>query len=216
MKPLHLEEYFHVLKLKQIPVPLTDHERLYRYRVFESDEGLLYQTSNKTLLSYFHKYYGAIISISLSKEPFPSLERTLLGIFENKTSESPMRRLLSKTLVIIIADGYESLHPSMESGLTSWKLYNRKSIADYSHSQKQWPTQRDLGFMFEGQLACVKANLPKETPGDPHSESSEFSKIIDVIFMAKNKKRKKLHSDLWLYKGFCPMFNPQYLVVRCK
>ena len=39
---------------------------------------------------------------------------------------------------------------------------------------------------------------------------------IDTVFLTKLESRGKLHSHLWLYRGFCVDLNPDYVVVIYK
>lgn len=203
IKPFHTEEYFHVLKLDQLSFAFEG-QLLYKYKIFDDPEERVFQTANNTLFADFSRYYTTVIGISLYNEEDSSLENTLVGILENTFSPSPNARLLAKTLIVIISDGYEKLDQSTKNLLQSWGLYNETRIKNYLETLPPC-SQDDLGFMFEGKLSYVR---------ESNSQNSTSRKVIDVVFMTKNKNRKKLNSHLWLYKVFCPGFNPKYVVVR--
>ena len=212
IKPSHTEEYFHVLKLNQRSI-IFGGDTLYKYTIFDTPEEKVFQTANATLLPDYSRYYSAVIGVSLYTENSSSLLRTLQGIFDNKASPSPFTRLLTKSLVIIISDGYEKLDGTTKTLLESLKLYNEAKIKTYLSSNPT-QSQEDLGFMFEGQLNCIDPAKITGISSETNRESSKSARNIDVIFMTKSQNRKKLNSHLWLYKAFCPQFNPKYVVVR--
>ena len=88
-------------------------DKFSRYTLFDnldSQSGIIEKTHNQ--INYFdcEGEYSRIIGISLYNEDYSQLESTLISIFKNRLSANEKEDyLMSKTLIIIISDGFEKL-----------------------------------------------------------------------------------------------------------
>jgi Chitin synthase len=162
-------------------------------------------------------YYSLIVSISLYSENYNSLQKSLESVFHNKASKS---ELFTKTLIVIISDGYEYLSNDNKQNLAYLNLYSEEYIKSYidntSYIAKNYDpdTVNEIAFVFENKLEY--GNLQKFSEFEQNNLSIGSPSIIDVIFMTKLKNKKKLNSHLWLYKFFCERLCPKYVIVSSK
>ena len=64
---------------------------------------------------------------------------------------------------------------------------------------------RDVVFAFESRLTMGSSDLYAV------GEGTTDKPAMDVLFVVKAENRKKLHSHLWLFYGFCMMYQPKYV-----
>ena len=197
------EPFFNILSLTKTRVPGPD--EIFTYNIFNPGEKLCYRKTNTLINWPVPAVHKTIIAISLYREEFLSLSQTLSSIFENKMSG---KWLLNSALIIIISDGYEFLDNGVALKLKEWKLYDQESIKEYIDENSTYyedeNNPKDIAFMFEGQLKYQT---------DEEDMNNDNSSMMDVIFLTKLENKGKLHSHLWLYRGFCTLCDPDYVVV---
>lgn len=66
-------------------------------------------------------------------------------------------------------------------------------------------SNRDLVFAFETRLTMGASDLYAV------NEGTKDKPAMDVLFVVKAENKKKLHSHLWLFYGFCMLFQPKYV-----
>ena len=190
----------------------TETNGFYRYNLFDNlEKGIESITHKESIFANRNKYYKSVIAITMYNEDLVSLTDTLSGVFENRISNWKNTKLLAKTLVIIISDGCEVLNKNedVKKKLEEWKLYSEEEIKPYLNKE----VNKDLGFIFEGKLRySTEVNIYKQDVFN--TLALENDEIIDIIFMTKEKNKKKLNSHLWLYKYFCKKWPADYIVVR--
>lgn len=141
----------------------------------------------------------------------------------------------NRALVVVIVDGMEQLHKNklfVQKLEKKYGLYNRtdaeafkkafdadkairkKAVNTWKEQYKLDPTELDSidayldsAVVYEGRLAIGVGDVVAAV-GSYQDEPS-----VDVLFMVKAENRKKLHSHLWLFLGFCRYFQPEIVFV---
>lgn len=185
-------------------------------------------------------YYENVIGVTMFNEGERELLSTLRGIWRNVHTASRNNSSFGNCLVVILVDGYSELHKKTALVSTleeKYKLYS-KSVVDsyiyqYVDAKKRYtdqykenlkalkeeyskevdkqkiynttPWYYDLAFAFESRLAMGAMDLhvvDEEMTDEP---------AMDVLFVVKAENKQKLHSHLWLFYGFCMLFEPKYV-----
>lgn len=181
------------------------------------------------------KEFNCIIGITLYNESYSELESTLISIFKNRAHEETNgMHCLSKSLVIIVADGYENLDSRIKEKFEYFLLFDESKFLDEKKNrfkaafEKQESQQTsknkekiddaenkeeqifdDTTFLFQGELAYTENGLA--VPADESPIDS--SKIIKLVFAVKYQNKGKLHSHLLLLMLFCRKIKPNYVIV---
>lgn len=121
-------------------------------------------------------------------------------------------KLYSKSAVEKALKAYEELKKSWRNNYQT-ALDKQKSHHFHLHNSDQSTHRvydievedKDLAFAFESRLALGSSDMFATT------DNSQESPAIDVLFMVKAENKKKLHSHLWLFYGFCMHFNPNFV-----
>lgn len=192
-------------------------------------------THNEFNILDCEKEYSRIIGITLYNESYSELESTLISIFENRLNkETNGMNCLSKSLVIIIADGYKKLDPKLKEKFSEFSLYDKSKFEDEKNERKKKKTERkeqeleeenkaksefkdnkeqriseDTTFLFQGELAYTKDGKTISK----NESSINCPNIIKLVFAVKYKNKGKLHSHLLLLMLCCKKLKPEYVIV---
>lgn len=186
-----------------------------RYKLFDNlDFKSTMEEKTHNHINYFdcEGEYSRIIGISLYNEDYNQLESTLISIFKNRLTASDKEDyLMSKTLIIIISDGFEQLPQTTKEKLKEFGLYDddllQKKLKEYTMiDHKNIP---DTTFFFQGELGCY----PEGKTPDPSDTAMTSRNIMKIVFAAKIKNRKKLHSHLLLFMLCARKLKPEFIIV---
>jgi len=180
-------------------------------------------------------YYENVMGLTMYNEGQEEVLYSLRGIWRNLHAARRRNIEFGNTLVVILVDGYTELHKNaallatMES---CYKLYSKSTVEEalkvYASWKKAWDLKniekldklkadykdeevifsidnRDLAFAFETRLTMGASDLYAV------NEDTEEKPAMDVLFVVKAENKKKLHSHLWLFYGFCIQFKPKYV-----
>lgn len=122
-------------------------------------------------------------------------------------------KLYSKPAVVKALAAYEALKKTWknkyQTDLDTQKSYHNKMFGNATHTtHNEYPIEvedMDLAFAFESRLSLGSSDMFATT------DNSQESPALDVLFMVKAENKKKLHSHLWLFYGFCMHFDPNYV-----
>lgn len=131
----------------------------------------------------------------------------LLGTLESRY------KLYSKTAVEEALNVYASWKKAWEiqytKDLEACKKENLEHLrGNPEDTHRTFPIpigNRDLAFAFETRLTMGASDLYAVNEGTTEKPA------LDVLFVVKAENKKKLHSHLWLFYGFCMKFRPKYV-----
>jgi hypothetical protein len=195
--------------------------RFIRYNIFNDDlkEDEVMRENSHNQHNYFdcEREYSKIIGISLYNETYQQLEQSLISIFRNRieidSNSINYDFIMSKTLIIIIADGFEQLDEKLVEKFESFGLLDIKTLRSKKREidinlDKDSPYP-DITYFFQGELGCYK----NDASPNPEDNSVTSRNIIKVVFAVKLKNRKKLHSHLLLLMLCARKLQPEFIVV---
>ena len=132
--------------------------------------------------------------------------KPLLEVLENRY------KLYSKSVIEKALKAYEALKKNWRSDYQS--SLNQQKARHHETHHDDFKTPRiydinvqdlDIAFAFESRLSLGSSDMFATT------DDTQEIPALDVLFVVKAENKKKLHSHLWLFYGFCMHFNPNYV-----
>ncbi|EEQ36401.1 hypothetical protein CLUG_00524 [Clavispora lusitaniae ATCC 42720] len=149
-----------------------------------------------------------VICVTMYNEDERSFARTMHGIMKNvahlcSRSKSSVwgKDSWKKVQVIIVADGRNKVSESVLQLLTATGCYQENLARPYVNNKK---VTAHL-FEYTTQIS-IDENL--EFKGDEKSLTP-----VQVLFCLKEKNQKKINSHRWLFNAFCPVLDPNVIIL---
>ena len=147
-----------------------------------------------------------IILVDGYKELHSAKNKPLVDALEHRY------KLYSKSSVVKALKTYEALKKSWalsyKARLDEQKKQHQELHNNDPKTHRVYDVRvedEDIVFAFESKLSLGTSDMFATT------EDSRENPAFDVLFVVKAENRKKLHSHLWLFYGFCMKFNPNYV-----
>ncbi|OBA20555.1 hypothetical protein METBIDRAFT_32538 [Metschnikowia bicuspidata var. bicuspidata NRRL YB-4993] len=149
-----------------------------------------------------------VVCVTMYNEDETSFARTMHGIMKNvahlcSRSKSSIwgRDSWKKVQVIIVADGRNKINESVLQLLTATGCYQDNLARPYVNNRK---VNAHL-FEYTTQIS-IDENL--KFKGDEKSLTP-----VQVLFCLKEQNQKKINSHRWLFNAFCPILDPNVVVL---
>lgn len=149
-----------------------------------------------------------VICVTMYNEDELSFTRTMHGIMKNvahlcsRTKSSVWGKdSWKKVQVIIVADGRNKINENVLLILTATGCYQDNLARPYVNKKK---VQAHI-FEYTTQIS-IDENL--KFKGDEKSLTP-----VQVLFCLKEKNQKKINSHRWLFNAFCPVLDPNVVVL---
>lgn len=149
-----------------------------------------------------------VICVTMYNEDEHSFARTMHGIMKNvahlcsRTKSSVWGKdSWKKVQVIIVADGRNKVNENVLQLLTATGCYQDNLARPYVNNKK---VNAHL-FEYTTQIS-IDENL--KFKGDEKSLNP-----VQVLFCLKEKNQKKINSHRWLFNAFCPILDPNVVVL---
>lgn len=149
-----------------------------------------------------------VICVTMYNEDEASFARTMHGIMKNiahlcsrSKSSKWGKDAWKKVQVIIVSDGRNKVNESVLQLLTATGCYQDNLARPYVNNKK---VKAHL-FEYTTQIS-IDENL--KFKGDEKSLSP-----VQVLFCLKESNQKKINSHRWLFNAFCPVLDPNVVVL---
>lgn len=149
-----------------------------------------------------------IVCVTMYNEDEHSFARTMHGIMKNvahlcsRTKSSVWGKdAWKKVQVIIVSDGRNKVNESVLQLLTATGCYQENLARPYVNNKK---VNAHL-FEYTTQIS-IDENL--KFKGDEKSLTP-----VQVLFCLKEKNQKKINSHRWLFNAFCPVLDPNVIIL---
>lgn len=149
-----------------------------------------------------------VVCVTMYNEDEQSFARTMHAIMKNvahlcsRTKSSVWGKdAWKKIQVIIVADGRNKINENVLQLLTATGCYQENLARPYVNNRK---VNAHL-FEYTTQIS-VDENL--KFKGDEKSLTP-----VQVLFCLKERNQKKINSHRWLFNAFCPILNPNVIVM---
>ncbi|KAG7665026.1 CHS1 [[Candida] subhashii] len=149
-----------------------------------------------------------VICITMYNEDEYSFARTMHGVMKNvahlcsrQKSKVWGKDSWKKIQVVIIADGRNKVNESVLELLTASGCYQDNLARPYVNNQK---VNAHL-FEYTTQIS-IDENL--KFKGDEKNLAP-----VQVLFCLKEKNQKKINSHRWLFNAFCPVLDPNVIIL---
>ena len=118
---------------------------------------------------------------------------------------------MSKTLIIIISDGFEKLKDETKNKLNSFGLYDNELLVKRLKEYKLNDPDNipDTTFFFQGELGCY----PEDKELVQSDTAMTSRNIMKIVFAVKIQNKKKLHSHLILFMLCAKRLKPEFVIV---
>lgn len=149
-----------------------------------------------------------VICVTMYNEDAVSFARTMHGIMKNvahlcsRTKSSVWgKESWKKVQVIIVSDGRNKIDESVLQLLTATGCYQENLTRPYVNNKK---VNAHL-FEYTTQIS-IDENL--KFKGDEKSLTP-----VQVLFCLKERNQKKINSHRWLFNAFCPILDPNVVIL---
>lgn len=149
-----------------------------------------------------------VICVTMYNEDEYAFARTMHGIMKNVAhlcsrakSATWGKDLWKKVQVVIVADGRNKVNEAVLQLLTATGCYQDNLARPYVNNKK---VNAHL-FEYTTQIS-IDENL--KFKGDEKSLTP-----VQVLFCLKEKNQKKINSHRWLFNAFCPVLDPNVVVL---
>lgn len=149
-----------------------------------------------------------VICVTMYNEDALSFARTMHGIMKNVAHLCSRRKssvwgkdAWKKVQVIIVADGRNKIDETVLQLLTATGCYQENLTRPYVNNKK---VNAHL-FEYTTQIS-IDENL--KFKGDEKSLTP-----VQVLFCLKERNQKKINSHRWLFNAFCPILDPNVVIL---